>query len=533
MDGREGSGMEFRRDSNGIALLKKGQKGLVRAIFSRLGLIVLLLAVQVGFLFFLFFRFETFLPHALGGTALFTAVMVLYLLNRPIDPTAKITWLIVIMLLPVFGALLFLFTQSEVGHRAVKERLARLTEQTRNSIPQSARAMESLEREDPGAAALARYIRRSGCFPVFDDTRVTFFPMGEDKWERMLRELEEAREFIFLEYFIVDEGLMWGKVLEILARKAAQGVDVRVIYDGTCEFSTLPHDYPKRLRKLGIRCKIFAPISPFVSTHYNYRDHRKILVIDGHTAFTGGVNLADEYINHVVKFGHWKDVAVMLKGGAARSFTLMFLQMWAIDEKEPEFDRFLTAPLLPGDRARGWVLPYGDCPLDNDKVGERVYMDILNRARRYVHIMSPYLILDGEMETALKFAAERGVDVELILPGVPDKAAPYSLAKTHYASLLASGVKIYEYTPGFVHAKLFVSDDREGVVGTINLDYRSLYHHFECAAWLYRVECLGEMEADFQKTKEKCRKVTAEGLKKEKLWLRALGFVLKAVAPLM
>ncbi len=525
--------MDFRRDSNGIALLKKGQKGLVRAVFSRLGLFVLLLVVQVVFLFSIFFRFAEFLPHILGGTIIFSAVMVLYLLNRPIDPTAKITWLIVIMLLPVFGALLFLFVQSEVGHRAVKGRLAQLTEQTRDSIPQSPQAMESLEREDPGAAALARYIRRSGCFPVFDDTKVTYFPMGEDKWERLLRELEEAREFIFLEYFIIDEGLMWGKVLEILAQKAAQGVDVRVIYDGTCEFSTLPHDYPKRLKKLGIQCKIFAPISPFISTHYNYRDHRKILVIDGHTAFTGGVNMADEYINHIVKYGHWKDVAIMLKGEAVRSFTLMFLQMWAVDQRGLELGNFLTAPLLPIEGAGGWVLPYGDCPLDDDKVGERVYMDILNRSQRYVHIMSPYLILDGEMETALKFAAERGVDVELILPGVPDKSAPYALAKTHYASLLASGVKIYEYTPGFVHAKLFVSDDKEGVVGTINLDYRSLYHHFECAAWLYRVECLGEMEADFQKTKEKCRLVTVGAVKREKLWLRALGFVLKAVAPLM
>lgn len=525
--------MEIRRDGDGLALLKKGQKGLVRAIFSRMGLIVLLLAVQVVFLFSLFFRFEDFLPHILGGTALFTTVMVLYLLNRPIDPTAKITWLIVIMLLPVFGALLFLFTQSEVGHRAVKRRLEQLNVQTRESVPQDPGVMAELEQTDPGAAALARYIRRSGCYPVFRNTKTTFFPMGEDKWSALLRELEEAREFIFLEYFIIDEGLMWGKILEILARKAAQGVDVRVMYDGTCEFSTLPHDYPKRLNRLGIQCKIFAPITPFVSTHYNYRDHRKILVIDGHTAFTGGVNLADEYINHVVKFGHWKDVAVMVKGEAVRGFTLMFLQMWAVDEKEPEFDRFLTSPIPPWERGEGFVLPYGDCPLDNDKVGERVYMDILNRARRYVHIMSPYLILDGEMETALKFAAERGVDVELILPGVPDKSAPYSLAKTHYASLLASGVKIYEYTPGFVHAKLFVSDDREGVVGTINLDYRSLYHHFECAVWLYGVECLEEMEADFRKTREKCRRVTAETVKREKLWLRLMGFVLKAVAPLM
>ncbi len=516
----------------GISLLKKGQKGFFHAVFSRLGLIVLLLAAQALFLFSIFQWFEEFLPHIFGSTTVFTVFMVLYLLNcRHLDPTAKNTWLVVIMLLPVFGSLLFWYTRSDLGHLAVKERLSQLAKQTADCIPQPEQAAASLSAEDGGAAALARYIRRSGCYPVFQNTAVTYFPLGEAKWAEMLRQLEGAERFIFLEYFIIDEGLMWGKVLEILAKKAAAGVDVRVMYDGTCEFSTLPHDYPKRLRQLGIRCKMFAPVSPFVSTHYNYRDHRKILVIDGHTAFNGGVNLADEYINHIDKHGHWKDTAVMLKGEAVKSFTLMFLQMWGISEREQEFDRFLSN--TASVQAEGYVLPYGDCPLDSDRVGERVYMDILNRARRYVHIMSPYLILDGEMEAALKFAAERGVEVRLILPGVPDKAAPYALAKTHYASLLESGVKIHEYTPGFVHAKVFVSDSREAVVGTINLDYRSLYHHFECATYLYRTPCIAEIEADFQDTLQKCRHVTPETVRQEKLGLKLLGFVLKTIAPLM
>ena len=386
---------------------------------------------------------------------------------------------------------------------------------------------------DPGAAAVVQYRGRNDCHPVFQNTAVTFFPTGEDKWKEMLVQLEQAEKFIFLEYFIIDEGLMWGRVLEILARKAAQGVDVRVMYDGTCEFSTLPHNYPKRLEKLGIQCKMFAPLTPFVSTHYNYRDHRKILVIDGKVAFNGGVNLADEYINHVEKYGHWKDTAVMLRGEAVPSFTLMFLQMWSIDERECDFGRFLTPPTCPPEGAAGFVMPYGDCPLDADKVGERVYMDILNRSLRYVHIISPYLILDGEMATAIKFAAERGVDVKIILPGVPDKTAAWALAKTHYASLLESGVQLFEYTPGFTHAKVFVSDDREGVVGTINLDYRSLYHHFECATYLHSVPCLAEIEADFQETLKQCRPVTRESIRQEKLYLKIMGFFLKAIAPLL
>lgn len=519
--------------SRGMRLLKRGQKGLIHALFSRFGVILLLFLLQVFILLGIFMKFRDIQIYISGATVLFTVVMVLYLLNSRLDPTAKITWLVIIMLMPVFGAFLLWFTKSEIGHRLIKARVNQIAQEAGDCIPQDPEIMDRLARENPGAAALVRYVGRSGCFPLCDNTAVTYYPVGEKKWEEMLQQLEKAKHFIFLEYFIVDEGLMWGKVLEILSRKAAEGVDVRVMYDGTCEFTTLSHSYPEKLKKLGIKCKMFSPLTPFVSTHYNYRDHRKILVIDGHTAFTGGVNLADEYINHKKKYGHWKDTAVMLKGPAVRNFTLMFLEMWGIGEKEMEFESFLSYPAPPCENAPGYVMPYGDCPLDADLVGERVYMDILNRAQRYVHIMTPYLILDGEMETALKFAAERGVDVKLIMPGIPDKQAAYALAKTHYRSLLDSGVKIYEYSPGFVHAKSFVSDDREGVVGTINLDYRSLYHHFECAAYLYGVPCLADIEEDYQAALVQCRTVTYETLKAEPRIRKLLGCIMKVVAPLM
>ncbi|MGM9641316.1 MAG: cardiolipin synthase [Faecousia sp.] len=520
-------------EDKGLTLLKKGQKGFIHLIFSRLGLILLLLAFHIFLLFSVFYWFGKFLPHIYGGAVLFTVVMVLYLLNSRMDASAKITWLIVIMLLPVFGALLLWYTRSDIGHRTLKKRLNQLITETEDSIPQSDAVMDRLSGEAPSAAALAHYLHRTGCYPAYDRTQVTYFPLGEHMWDEMLRQLEQAEHFVFLEYFIVDEGVMWGKILEILARKAREGVEIRFLYDGTNEFSTLPHDYPKRLKALGIQCKMFAPVTPFVSTHYNYRDHRKILVIDGHTAFTGGVNLADEYINRKKKCGHWKDAAIMLKGEAVPSFTLMFLQMWNIDEKQPEFERFLAYPTFAPENADGYVIPYGDCPLDQDKVGEQVYMDILNRAQRYVHIMTPYMILDNEMETALKFAAERGVDVSLILPGKTDSFAAHALAWTHYASLLDSGVKIYEYTPGFVHAKVFVSDDREAVVGTINMDYRSLYHHFECAAYLHGVSCIPQIEQDFRETQAQCRRITAQSARKEKLGRRLSGILLKAIAPLM
>lgn len=525
--------MDTNLSDKGMRLLKKGKRGILRVVFSRLGLFVVLLLIQLFIPLALANWCSQYMPHYLSLNAVFIFVMVLYLLNSSFDPTAKITWLILIMMAPFFGAVMLLYTRTDLGHRAIKKRLEILYDETEGSLVQNQDVMEELSIANPESVSLAKYLRRSGCFPVYKNTRVKYFPLGEDKFEELLIQLEKAEHFVFLEYFIIAEGEMWGKVLDILVRKVKQGVDVRLMYDGTCEFSTLPHDYPKRLQKLGIKCKMFSPVTPFISTHYNYRDHRKILVIDGHTAFTGGVNLADEYINKVEKHGHWKDTAIMLQGEAAKSFTLMFLQMWNIDEKKPEIEKFLHYYPVPEIKCDGFVAPYADSPLDNEKAGEMVYIDILNRAQKYVHIMTPYLILDGEMEMAIKFAAERGVDVSIIVPGIPDKKVAYSLAKTHYKSLIQSGVKIYQYTPGFIHAKVFVSDDVKAVVGTINLDYRSLYHHFECAAYMYGTDCIDEIETDFIETASKCTPVTFESIKNEKLGYKILGILMKAVAPLL
>ena len=521
-------------EDGGIRLLRKGQKGLIHAIFSRFGLVLVLLALQIGALFSLLRWFSGLLPHYLGGTLLVTAAMMVYLLNQDMNNSVRIPWLVVTALAPVLGVLLFCYTKEDVGHRMLKKRLMELEGQTRSQLPQPKKASKALDADCPGAASLAQYLRgRGGGFPVYENTQVTYFPSGEAKFAALLPQLESATQYIFLEYFIIDEGLMWGRVLEILARKAAQGVDVRVMYDGTCEFSTLPRDYPRRLEALGIQCKVFAPLTPFVSTHYNYRDHRKILVVDGRVGFTGGVNLADEYINHVEKYGRWKDAAVMLEGEGVRTMTALFLQMWSI-QREPEFAQFLTRP-LPETQAKGFVIPYGDCPLDGERVGEMVYIDLLNRARRSVHIITPYLILDGELETALRFAAERGVDVHLILPGKPDKWFAYALAKTHYLPLLSSGVKISEWIPGFTHAKVMIMDGQEAVVGTINLDYRSLYHHFENAVWMRGVDCLPCIEADFQDTLAQCRTVepTRQSVWQGKKLLHLVGMVLKFIAPLI
>ena len=524
-------------EDGGLRLLKKGQKGIVHAIFSRFGLVLLLMLLQVGVLWGVFRWFGTLLPHYFGGSVAVSVFMVVYILNSRMDNSAKITWMVTIAILPVVGVPLFFYVKSNFGHNALQKRAASLTEEARGLQPQPLAAAEALEEADPGAASLARYLHgRGGGFPVYQNTEVTYFPGGEAKFAELLRQLEKAERYIFLEYFIIDEGLMWGRILEVLARKAAEGVDVRVMYDGTCEFSTLPRDYPRRLEKLGIQCRVFAPVQPFVSTHYNYRDHRKILVIDGKVGFTGGVNLADEYANLVRVYGVWKDTAVRLEGEAVRSLTLMFLQMWGMDEREPDTDsygRYLNVPQRPLPEASGYVLPYADSPLDDERVGECVYLDILNHAERYVRIMTPYLILDETMVMALTFAAKRGVDVELILPHVPDKKFAFALAKGHYRELLDAGVKIYEYTPGFVHAKVFVSDDRKAVVGTINLDYRSLYLHFEDAVYLYDCPCIKDIVADYDATRAQSQVVTHGDLARIPLHTRIAAALLKLVAPLM
>ena len=514
-------------------LAKPKKKGLLPLIFSRFLIIALLLVLQIFILVGFYGWLGWLIPHYNAFLTVFTLAMVLYLFNNRMDATAKLTWMFLIAIMPLPGAALLFFTQTNAGHRRIKDRVGKLNFGVKRLIKQPAHVMDALQDDPSGTTSLAAYLSRSGCFPLFDNTEVTYFPLGEAKFAAMLEELCKAEKYIFMEYFIIEEGYMWGEILKILVEKANAGVDVRVMYDGMCEMSTLPADYSKLLALHGVKAKAFSPIIPVMSSHYNYRDHRKILVIDGKVAFNGGVNLADEYINHIERFGHWKDTALMLKGDAARSFALMFLTMWNIDESQPIFLPYLNNGGYKPEHPSGYVMPYGDCPLDEDKVGEAVYMDILNRAKHYVHIMTPYLILDGELETALKFAAQRGVDVKVILPGVPDKKMAYALAKSHYKSLTEAGVKLYEYTPGFVHAKVFVSDDEKAVVGTINLDYRSLYHHFECATYLYQANCIPDIEHDFQKTLAQCAAVSPESIRQEKLSYKLMGSLMKFVAPLL
>ena len=521
--------------------MKKMRK-LLRIVFGRTTFFVLFLLIQIGYFFGIVEWLSGYSLYVYAFFDLLGGFLCIYIMNKKDNPSFKLAWMIPVLVFPIFGALLYLYVELEISGRLIAKRAGEIERQSRRYLAFDEAVFEKLENEDRRTANLARYMEKRGGFPIRGNTKATYFPSGQDKFKQLKEELEKAKRFIFMEYFIVEEGVMWDGLLEILERKAKEGVEVRFMYDGMCSLVLLPYHYPKKLEAKGIQCKMFAPIKPLLSTYQNNRDHRKIVVIDGHTAFTGGINLADEHINEKKRFGYWKDVAVMLKGEAVQNFTIMFLQMWNIWEKKPvPYEPYLYQPCLEGkesfsgekEQTDGYVLAYGDSPLDHEPVGKKVYLDILYEAKTYVHIMTPYLILDDETISALTYGAKRGVEVIIVMPHIPDKKYAFVLAHTYYEELLEAGVKIYEFTPGFVHAKVFTSDDEKAVVGTINLDFRSLYHHFECAAFLYKNRAVEDIEQDFQDTLAKCQEITIETCRKFPLYQKIAGRALRLIAPMM
>lgn len=510
--------------------LRQTKRGLLHIIFSRTMLTVLLLLCNCLLLFGTALGILRDVPMLFGGMTAFTAVMLIVVLSGQENPSVKLSWCIFIAILPLPGSVLYFFARFSTGSRLSRRVLAQLENESRRYLPDGDPVRRQFVDTDRDFYNLCGYLQRCG-YPAYPAGKTKYFPLGEDMFQEMLLQLEQAEHFIFLEYFILVPGKMWGQILEVLHRKAKQGVQVRVLYDGMNALTNLPYGYPKQLEKLGIQCRVFSPVLPFVSTHYNNRDHRKILVIDGKVAFTGGVNLQDRYINEERVFGHWKDTGVMISGTGVNSFTLLFLQLWNAAQKDRVYEPYLTAAKTAS--TQGYVIPFGDSPKDQENIGKMVYLNILNQAKHYVYIMTPYLILDGEMLTALQFAAKRGIDVRLILPHIPDKKTAFALAKSHYKELADAGVRIYEYTPGFVHAKVFLSDDLHAVVGTINLDYRSLYHHFECGVYLYGTDCIGDIRTDFDQTMALSQCVTATDIKKQSILTRLIGKLLKVAAPLM
>lgn len=514
--------------------VKKAKKGLLSILFGRTTLILFLVVIQLLIMLGLATILNDYAVYVYGGLTLIGAVIVIYIINERGNPAFNMTWMLLILIFPAFGCLFYIWVKSQFGTRYIGKRLRRLRLDTARYMQQDPGIIESLRESKPSNANLAHYMQYQLGFPTYQNTSAQYFACGEEKFPVLLEELKKAEKFIFLEYFIVEEGYMWGSILDILKEKAAAGVEVRFMYDGMCSISQLPYDYPKQIRKFGIQCKMFSPIRPILSTTQNNRDHRKICVIDGKVGFTGGINLGDEYINRKERFGYWKDTAVMIKGDAVQSLTMLFLQMWNVSEmKTEDFTGYLTDMAQTVQPELGFMLPYGDSPYDNENVGEEVYVHILNHAKKYVHIMTPYLILDNGMLDTLTRAAKSGIEVCIIMPHIPDKWYAFAVAKTYYRELIEAGVQIYEFTPGFVHAKIFVSDDDTATVGTINLDYRSLYLHFECATWMYQCRAVSQVKEDMVETFEISKEISLDMCRRQNIFRRGMQSILRLFAPML
>lgn len=505
-----------------------------RALFRRRALVILLLLIQIAFLTHLIFTGSQVSKWINAVLRIVSFLAALYIVSKKDKGAYKTAWIFLILTVPLFGGLLYLLVHFQMSTRWAAREMKRIEEETAHLFALPSDGYSQAEAQIGERFPQVRYLQNHVGFPVYTNTSTQFFSPGEAMFAALLPELEKAEHYIFLEFFIVHEGIMWNSILEILKRKAKQGVTVRMIYDDMGCFLLLPPDYPKQLEQMGIDCVKFNPFRPFLSAMQNNRDHRKIISIDGKVAFTGGINLADEYINAIEKYGHWKDSAIMVQGKAAWSLTLMFLQMWEACRKgQEDLARYYpwdACPCqIPDD---GFVQPYADSPMDTENVGEHVYMQILNQAKDYVYINTPYLIVDDSMVSALTLAAKRGVDVRIITPHKWDKWAVHMTTRSYYRELVKAGVKIYEYTSGFNHSKTFVSDDRTATVGTTNLDFRSLYLHFECGVLLFNSTAVNQVKEDFLNTLAICQPVT-EADCSTNVFMRLLQDVLRLFAPLM
>ena len=497
-------------------------------IFNRVTVTVVLVALQVIWLLWAFWSFTAGRIWLNGLLKLLSILIVLYLVRKDENSAYKIGWIVLIGLLPLLGGALYLAFGNKAPAKHLREKMQAVEQIHQEDLIQPEGQTESL---DVSCRNLSGYVAKYGPYPAWKNTATQYFPSGEAMYAQLLKDLEGAEKFIFLEFFIISSGKMWDGVEQILRRKAAEGVDVRLIYDDFGSLLGLPSDFVIRMERAHIRCIPFNPVVPLVSLVMNHRDHRKIVVIDGNVAYTGGVNLADEYINVRQRFGHWKDAAIRLEGAAVWNFTVIFLNCWnAFRPQETDYAPYAPTRLPEG--SDGVVQPYTDSPLDEEPLAETVYLNILAQAQRYVYLYTPYLAVGEEMLDALKTAAKRGVDVRRVLPGIPDKKLVFRLSRSYYVPLLRAGVRIYEYTPGFLHAKCYVSDDHLAVVGSINMDYRSLFLHFECGALLYSNSQVIALREDVLATLPQCREVQLSDCRTS-LPGTLLDSVLRLLSPLM
>ena len=486
----------------------KTRNGIKRMSFAALSILL-----ETGLIIALMSNLNRSFEWVNIATRVISVLLGLVLYGQHKTSSMKMPWIIIILTFPVVGITLYLLIGLNGGTRKMKERYKKVDEQIFPLLYENKYVIKKLREMEPAASGIAKYISKNSGYPIYENTDIDYYDKAEAALEAQLTELKRAEKFIFMEYFAIENAITWGRIEEILVEKVEKGVEVRVFYDDAGSISFINRDFANRLETLGIHCRVFNPFMPGLNVFLNNRDHRKMTIVDGKVGFTGGYNLADEYFNITHPYGLWKDSGIRLEGDAVKSLTITFLEMWNAvkrsDKDDTDFKKYLphTDYMAKG---KAFIQPYADTPIDNEQVGEDVYMSMVDKAEKYCYFMTPYLIITDEMTRAISLAAKRGVDVRIITPGIPDKKMVYRVTRSFYNGLVRNGVRIYEWTPGFCHAKMSVADDKMAVCGTINLDYRSLYHNFENSCFIVDNACATAIREDFDRTFKQCREVTEE-----------------------
>lgn len=524
-------------------MYKKLRK-LIKLLTSRVLIIAFLILIQIAIMIITINYLSEYYTVIQFIFQLLNIAVILFIINKRDNPAYKLAWIIPMVMFPIPSTILYIMLGGNRSTVKFISQLHSVAVETKNSLTQEESISQELSTISSNSSKQSYYINKTAGFPVYKDTYTEYYPTGESFFEAIILELKKAKQYIFIEFFIIEEGVMWDTILSILKQKVQEGVDVRVLYDDMGCLFTLPPKYYEEVRKSGIKCVVFNKFMPLVSIRHNHRDHRKIVVIDGHTGFTGGCNLADEYINGYEKHGKWKDCMVMLRGSAVYTLNVMFLQTWKYYSKEDYeedidlkkynvcvVDKDIYKQIQSSQS--GFVQPYGDSPVDGELVGQSVYLNMINSAKKYIYITTPYFVVGDEVITALTVASKSGVDIKIILPYIPDKAYVHTITRSHYNELIEAGIEVYEYTPGFIHSKTVVVDDQVCTIGTINFDYRSLYLHFECGVWMYKTDTVMQVKKDFIDTMKDCKQIKDEDLKNTKWIVHFARSILKIFSPLM
>ena len=509
----------------------KTKNGVTRLVFS-----VICILLEVIFIILMFTKLNRYAEAVNLLTRVVGVIVILNMYASPVTSTIKVPWILLILMFPIMGLGLYLLVGLNGGTEKMRRRYQKIDEQLLPLLPENRKIQEKLQQKIPRAGNISSYIHRNAAYPVYQNTDVTYFDEAAKGLEAQLQDLAKAEQFIFMEYHAIEDAEAWHRIQQVLEDRVKAGVEVRVFYDDMGSIGFINTDFTKKMEAVGIRCRVFNPFMPGLNLFLNNRDHRKITVIDGKVGFTGGYNLANEYFNLTHPYGQWKDTGIRLEGDAVRSLTVTFLEMWNAvndkDENDTDFARFLLEYPYKAQQT-GFVQPYADSPLDRERVGENVYMNIIKGATEYVYFITPYLIISDEMKRELGLAAKRGIDVRIVTPGIPDKKLVYRLTRSYYAGLIRDGVRVYEYTPGFCHAKQCLCDGKIASIGSSNFDYRSLYHHFENDVLLYGCDAIGDMARDFDALFSQCSEVTQRYSTGSGAILRMWQCILRLFAPLV